>query len=153
MKNKCFLSSFVHAVEGFFVACRNEKNLRFHLVIANLICVFAYFFGISHFEWAILIIAIMLVIFAELVNTAIEAAVDTATDKIIPTAKLAKDSSAAAVLFLAVGAVILGIFLFGDIEKITYTLELIFTDAKRLIPCLVLGIADLLFLFGFKKRK
>ncbi len=153
MKNKCFLSSVAHAVEGFLKACRNEKNLRFHLVIANLICVFAYFFGISKIEWAVLMVAIIIVIFAELINTSVEATVDTATDKILPTAKMAKDSAAAAVLFSALGAIVLGVVLFGDIKKITYTLEMIFTDAKKLIPCLVLGIADLFFLFGFKKRK
>ena len=39
--------SFRYAIEGIICAIRSEKHLRFHIMIANLICVFAYFFGIS----------------------------------------------------------------------------------------------------------
>lgn len=146
--------SFYYAFEGFFTAIRYEKNLRFHLVIANLIAVFAYFYGISRMEWALLILCIGAVISAELFNTALERAVDTATSDILPKAKLAKDAAAAAVLIFAIAAVLVGVCLFGDVQRIGETLVHIFTAPKILVPCLILGTADLLFLiFGGKHEK
>ena len=146
--------SFYHALEGFFWAVRNEKNLRFHIVIANLIVVFAYFYGLSAPEWALLILCIGLVISAELFNTGIERAVDTATSEITPLAKAAKDASAGAVLVLAISSLLVGICLFGDAQRIFTTLIHIFTDFKILISCLILGIVDILFLIlGGKNDK
>ena len=145
---------FYHALEGIFTAIRCEAHLRFHIVIANLIAVFAYFYGISKIEWAVLVLCSFAVISAELLNTAIERAVDTATCEIRPDAKLAKDAAAGAVLVLAAASVLVGICLFGNIQKISATLVHIFTSPKILIPCLVLGIGDILFLiFGGKNDK
>lgn len=146
--------SFYYALEGIIASVRSESHLRFHIVIANLIAVFAYFYGITRTEWAVLLICIFAVIAAELFNTAVERAVDTATDEILPPAKLAKDAAAGAVLAAAVGAVCAGICLFGDFEKIKLTLIHIFSSAKILMPCLALGIADVMFLiFGGKNEK
>lgn len=145
---------FYYALEGILAAIKSEAHLRFHIVIANLIAVFAYFYGISRAEWAVLILCSFAVISAELLNTAIERAVDTATCEIKPSAKLAKDASAGAVLVLAIASVLVGICLFGDFDKISATLIHIFTSPKILIPCLILGIIDILFLiFGGKNDK
>lgn len=153
MKNKSFLKSLNHALDGIFNSCREERNLRFHIVIANLICVFAYLYGIDSSKWAILFLAIALVISAELFNTAVEKAVDTATKEHNPNAKLSKDAAAGAVLFSAVMSVIIGVCIFDDTAQITYTLKRIFTEAKILIPCLILGISDGLFLLKFKIKQ
>lgn len=101
-----------------------------------------------------LFLAIAFVIIAELVNTAVENAVDTATSGYAVTAKRAKDAAAGAVLAAAFFAVLVGVVLFGDLGKITYTLALIFTDAGRLVPCLILGLLDVFFIiFGGVKKK
>ncbi len=146
--------SFYYALCGCLWAVRNEKNMRFHIVIANLIVVFAYFYGLSRSEWATLILSVGLVISAELLNTGIEKAVDTATEEIKPLAKVAKDVSAAGVLVMAVASILVGVCLFGNFNRIQATLIHIFTNIKILIPCLVLGIFDILFLiFGGKNDK
>lgn len=143
--------SFRYAIDGIISAVRSEKNLRFHIVIANLICVFAYFYGISKTDWAVLILCIFAVISAELFNTAIERAVDTATRETNYFAKLSKDASAGAVFVLCIGAVFVGVCLFGDFAKIGIALIHIFTNVRNLIPCLLLGILDVVFLvFGGK---
>lgn len=152
MKNKNFIKSLLHAFDGIISALRTERNMRFHFVIANLICIFAAFYGLSKPEWAILIFVIISVMTAELINTAVENAVDTATEEIKTTAKTAKDAAAGGVLLTSVGAVITGIFLFGNPSIIADTLKTIFTDLKILIPCLIIGILDILFLFRFKER-
>ena len=146
--------SFYHAFEGIFNAVRREAHLRFHIMIAVLISIFAYFYKISVMEWAILILTIGAVISAELLNTALEQAVNTATSEILPTAKLAKDAAAGAVLVLAVISLIVGICLFGNGEKILGTLAFIFTTPKVLIPCLLAGAVLLIFvIYGGKNDK
>lgn len=146
--------SFYHALEGIFCAVKKEGHLRFHIMIAVLISIFAYFYGISRFEWAVLLLSICSVIGAELINTAIERAVDTATTEITPSAKFAKDVSAGAVLVFAVFSVLVGICLFGDLAKIASALKQIFTSPKILAPCLILGFALLIFtIWGGKNDK
>ena len=146
--------SFYHALQGIWGAIRSEAHLRFHIMIAVLILVFAYFYGMNSTDWAILILMIGAVISAELFNTALERAVDTATDEIKPSAKLAKDSAAGAVLVLAAASVFVGICLFGHIERILTTLKLIFTTAKILIPCLLTGLLGVIFvIYGGKDGK
>lgn len=145
MKNSNFFVSVKHATDGFFYALKCERNLRFHIAIANLISLFAIFFKISRTQWAILALAIAFVISAELFNTAIENAVDTATKKVCDSARYAKDTAAAAVLISAVFAIIVGIFIFGDFQKIKNTLILIITFAFSGIFEFILLFAILLF--------
>ena len=151
MKNA--INSFKNAVIGIYSALRSERNLRFHFSIANLIVIFAYFFGISKCEWAVLVLSIAGVITSELINTGIENAVDTATDQYSETAKLAKDASAGAVLVFAAFSVIIGFILFFDIGRIFKTLEYIFKNPIILVPCLLIGILDVLFIFFGGKKK
>ena len=152
-KNKSFLKSFKYAVCGLIMPFGKERNLRVHFAFANLIIIFAYFFRITSCEWAVLFLAIGLVMACELINTAVENAVDTATTEISHTAKMAKDAAAGAVLFAAITAVIIGFCLFFDTEKIVNTLTYIFITPKVLIPCLLVGIFDVLFIiFGKSKH-
>ena len=147
MKNKSFMKSVYHAVCGFFNALKRERNLRIHVCIGNLICYFAYFFKISRAEWAILLSVIGIVITAELLNSAVEKAVDTATHEICADAMHAKDFAAAATLISALFAIFTGIALFGDIEKIISALVAIFTSWRALVVLCVILIIDLGIMF------
>lgn len=153
-KNANFLGSLRCAWAGIWRAVRTERNLRFHLCIANLICVFAWFFGISRAEWGLLFLAIAFMVVAELFNTAIEQAADAATEEYSSHVKMAKDVAAGGVLTAAVTALFVGCILFLDLEKITYTLAHIFMNWGILLPCLLLGAADVLFLiFGGERNQ
>ena len=153
-KNKNFIKSLKCAVSGVLKPFRTEANLRFHFMIANLIVIFAYAFGITKTEWAILIITIFSVIIAELINTSVENAVDTATEEYKETAKAAKDIAAGAVLLSAVCSLIIGFILFFNPEKIKAALILIFTTPKLFVLSFVLFAVDILFLiFGGEKKK
>ncbi len=59
--------------------------------------------------WAIVFVAIALVVVAELLNSAIESVVDLVSPEDHPLAKRAKDVAAAAVLVAAAGAVAAGV--------------------------------------------
>ena len=109
---KKFLNSFTYPIKGLRYAYRNEQNLTFDVGMAVLVTVFGFIFKLNKYEWAIVVLTIGLVIACELINTAIEATVDLVTEEYHPLAKVAKDTSAAAVFVFAVVAVIVGLIIF-----------------------------------------
>ena len=68
----------------------------------------ALFLRVSPIEFALLALSILFVLFAELINTAVEAVVDLVSPGFHPLAKIAKDTAAGAVLVAACGAGIMG---------------------------------------------
>lgn len=78
-----------------------------------LVIVCGFTFKISTTEWLICILLFGFVITLELMNTAIETAIDICKPEINPKAKLAKDTAAGAVLVVAIVAVVVGIIIFG----------------------------------------
>ena len=112
MKNKTFRESLRHAIDGIKLLIREEKNMRVHLVMTILVIVCAVLFGLTTAEKAIVISLCGLVICAELINTAIENAVDMSTAVFNMYAKRAKDCAAGAVLVISIGAAIAGLIIF-----------------------------------------
>ncbi len=108
MKPTSWLESLNCAIEGIIWAAKSERHVRYHFVAALAVVFLALFFKISALEFFLLVLAAVLVIFAELMNTAIEAVVDLVTEDYHELAKRAKDVAAGAVLVTSVGAVILG---------------------------------------------
>lgn len=104
--------SFYFAAEGIKTAFKKEPNFRLHLIIAAAVLVTAAFLRFTGLEWLILAFTIFFVLILELINTALEAIVDLISPEIKPTAKLAKDVSAAAVFLAALAAFIVGLILF-----------------------------------------
>ena len=86
--------------------------MKIHIIMAILVVILGVFFKITKIEWIICIFAIVIVIAAELFNTAIETVVDMITTEKNEKAKIAKDVSAGAVLINAIGASIIGITIF-----------------------------------------
>jgi len=109
---KKFLLSFTYPIKGLKYAYRNEQNLAVDLGIALLVVIASFILKVSLIEAAILALTIGLVIGFELLNTAIEATVDLVTEDYHPLAKVAKDTSAAAVFVFAIAAAIVGIIIF-----------------------------------------
>lgn len=72
------------------------------------------FYDITKIELIILSLTIILVVFAELINTAIEVAIDATTNYYHPLAKIAKNISAGAVLLTALNAIFIGYLIFWD---------------------------------------
>lgn len=87
--------------------------MKIHLTMASLAVLCGVIADLSVAEWAILALTIMAVLAMEMVNTAIERVVDLVTQDYHPLAKAAKDIAAGAVLTVSVGALIVGICLFG----------------------------------------
>ncbi|MGO4373899.1 diacylglycerol kinase family protein [Paenibacillus sp. MCAF20] len=108
-----FLHSLSVANAGIRFAIRTQLHMRIHLIAAALACGIGLLVSLPRGDWAILILTIALVISAEMVNTAIEQAVNLASPDIHPIAKAAKDVAAGAVLLAAIAAVVIGLLLLG----------------------------------------
>lgn len=111
-RNSSLFSSFRCAFQGIAACVRQERNMKIHLCAAATATVLGFVLRISANEWLVLLILFALVMGAELMNTAIEAAVDLACPQKHPTAKLAKDAAAGAVLVCAIFAAIAGVVIF-----------------------------------------
>src|SRR4029079_11013499 len=93
-RSRAVLESFNFAFEGVVHVLRTERNLRLHFLIAAGVMIAAVAFDVTRFELIALLLSISFVLIAEMLNSAIEAAVDLATDSLHPLAKLAKDVAA-----------------------------------------------------------
>ena len=94
------------------MAKKRGLPLIYLIGMALVVVIFGFLFKVNKYEWAILVLTIGLVISCELINTAIEAVVDLVTEEYHPLAKVAKDTSAAAVLVFAIVAIIVGLIIF-----------------------------------------
>lgn len=108
-----FIRSFGYAIEGFRTAVATERNIKVQLLVGVLAVVAGVALRIDALSWVLVLLCIGLVLFAELVNTSIEAIVDLATQDLHPLAKRAKDIAAASVFTLSITAAVVGIIVFA----------------------------------------
>lgn len=108
-----FIRSFGYAIEGFRTAVATERNIKVQLLVGVLAVVAGVVLRIDALSWVLVLLCIGLVLFAELVNTSIEAIVDLATQDFHPLAKRAKDIAAASVFTLSITAAVVGIIVFA----------------------------------------
>lgn len=109
---KKLINSFTYPIKGLKYAYRNEQNLTVDVGISILVLIASFILKLELTEWLVVIFTIGAVLSLELVNTAIEATVDLVTEEYHPLAKVAKDTSAAAVFIIAIVALIIGLIIF-----------------------------------------
>lgn len=109
MKNRGMRQRFGFAWAGIAEAWRNERSFRIQTVFAIALPAVLLLLRVSAVWWALCVIIALLVLAAELFNTALESLIDHLHPEIHPAIKTAKDCAAGAVLVLSAGAVIVGI--------------------------------------------
>ena len=113
-KSQGFNNTFKNARKGFRLVFKSEMNIRVHLIIAILVLISAYFLGFDYMEYCMLLVAIALVIISEIINTAIEFALDSIYhNRYSKMVGMAKDISAGAVMFASFISAFIGIILFS----------------------------------------
>lgn len=113
-KSQGFNNTFRNARKGFNLAVRSEVNIRIHVVVALIVLLSAWYLKFSAVEFCIVLIAIALVICSEMLNTAIEFALDSIYhNRYSRMVGMAKDISAGAVMFATVISILIGVVLFG----------------------------------------
>ena len=112
-KNRTLVASMEFAITGIITAFKEERNMRKHMISAILAIIAGTVFRISVTEWLFLLLATFLVITFEIINSAIENAVDLASNyHFSMLAKNAKDMAAGAVLIISGYAVLTGLIIF-----------------------------------------
>lgn len=104
--------SFTHAGRGIRIFIASTHNAWIHLVISAMVIVLGIVFGVSVTEWALLVLAMGLVLVAEAINTAIEVDIDLTSPDVHPHAKDTKDVAAGAVLLAVLAASSLAAIIF-----------------------------------------
>jgi diacylglycerol kinase (ATP) len=112
-RSPTIFDSFNYAFEGLIHVLRTQRNMRVHFAVAVIVLVVAIAVGVTKIELIALLIAITFVLVAEMINTAVEGAIDVATSSFDPMAKLAKDIAAGAVLLATINAVAVGYLVFS----------------------------------------
>ena len=118
MKNRNWLQSFGHAIDGICKTAKSERNFRIQLFFAILAVIACIVFRVELWQIGLVTVGIFFVLIMELVNTAIEALTDLSCDgKIHPLAKTAKDAAAGAVLLASVFAIVVAVIVAIDVIK------------------------------------
>lgn len=152
---KSLIKSFGYAFSGVFEALRYERNMRIHFVCMIYMYSFLFvydFFEITRTQLAVIFLANMAVVAAELINTAVERTVDLASEEYTKNGKIAKDTAAGAVLVCAIFAVATGIAILGQPEAFSQML-LYYREKPVMLVVFILSIIPAtVFIFkGFSK--
>lgn len=107
-----FFRSFKFSLQGLAYAYRYEQSMWIHAIGTIFTVTLGIIFKIKLVEWAIVFIALGVILASELINTAIEAAVDLVTLDIHPLAKIAKDCGSAATFVLTLVSIVICLFVF-----------------------------------------
>lgn len=104
--------SFRHARRGLIHTLLFHQNLRIHLAVAVTAVALGILFKIPALEWVAILVAIFLVLVAEIVNTALEEIINLVKEEHHERARIAKDVSAGMVLLATIFAVLIGAIVF-----------------------------------------
>jgi diacylglycerol kinase len=105
--------SFIYAFRGLVKVVKEEQNFQIQLTVAIVVFIAAVWLKISTTEWLVLMGIILLVLLMELVNSAVERVTDLFKPRISTYVKEIKDIMAAAVLLASLGAIVVGVIIFG----------------------------------------
>lgn len=131
MKNDNFFEAWGNATNGIIYSATTQRNIRIQLVLAVIVMVLSLFYGLNTAEFLCLLFAVFMVIFAELINTAIETVVDLFVDVYHPKAKISKDVAAGAVVLAACNALVVGYFIFFKEENLKAVSDSIFNNMVK----------------------
>ena len=109
---RTFKSSVKNCLDGISYVTKSEKNFKREIVLGIIALLLSYILKIDKIEFIIVLTMICLVLTTEIINTAIERAVDLVTKEYHELARIAKDVSAGSVLVTSIFALIIGIIIF-----------------------------------------
>jgi diacylglycerol kinase (ATP) len=101
--------AFFYSIDGLAAAFKHEAAFRLEVYLAIILIPLVFFFELLAFERVLLISTVLLVLVIELINSAIEAAIDRISEEKHELSKRAKDVGSAAVLVSVINAVVVWI--------------------------------------------
>lgn len=152
MRNRRLLDSFGFALSGLKYCIKTQRNMRIHSVAAIAVIIISLFSKLNRTDIIMLAFAISLVLICEMINTAIEKAIDLYTDQYHPLAKISKDVAAGAVFLAALNALVIGYLVFFN-RAITTTEVIISKIIKSELHITTLTIIGTLILVVLIKMR
>lgn len=107
------LASFRYAFRGLKQVFSTERNAKIHLLSALLALLASLILHIAITQLLFVLIAITMVFFAEIINTALEKTLDVLSKENNQVVRQVKDMTAAGVLVTAAGAILVAVLVFG----------------------------------------
>lgn len=101
-------NSMGYAWSGLVCFFRSETHATIHFLVAVMVVGLAWMLSVSRMEWVSLLLAIALVVLAEILNTALEKIADFVQPEKDARIKIIKDLAAAGVLWCVIIAVVIG---------------------------------------------
>lgn len=126
--NHNFIEACNNAVNGIVYAATTQSNIKKQLIIGVIVMVLSLFYNFTTAEFLCLTFAVFFVIFAEMINTAVETVVDLYVDTYHPKAKIAKDVAAGAVVLAACNDIVVAYFLFFRETELTKMGQSVFSQ-------------------------
>lgn len=148
-----FGRGFVYAWNGIRAAVWEERNFRFHLCAAVYVYAAAGLAGLDNIGFALLSLCVFLVLAMELMNSAVERAVDKPDTTHWWSAGAAKDMAAGAVMITALGAICVAVCLFGNRAAITAIWDGVTASPLTILLWLASLVLSYLFTFRYGKKK
>jgi len=106
--------AFHYAFAGWWYVIRTQRNAWIHALVSLAVIAMSMWLRLSTQDWAIITLTIAMVWIAEILNTALEAVVDLASNhEHHELARVGKDVGAAAVLIAALASVVVGLLVLG----------------------------------------
>ena len=102
-----FIASVGYAWNGLIHTVVHQRNMRMHIISAVLVGLVGSGIPLGLAEEVTLIFCVLLVLFAEMLNSALEQLVDLAIQQFDEKARLTKDAAAGGVLVLAIGTTVI----------------------------------------------
>jgi diacylglycerol kinase (ATP) len=103
------INSFKFASKGLKATWREEQSFRMEIFISVIVLIFIFYFEFSYVEVALSVFGIVIVLLAEIVNTAIEDVCNKIEPNHDPAIGKIKDIMAGFVLVSCIGAGIVGL--------------------------------------------
>jgi diacylglycerol kinase len=104
--------SFKNAIAGLFWVIKTQRNFTIQLFLSFLSVVGGFYFQITYEEFLVIGVLITVGLAIEIINTAIEEAIDAIHKDWQETIKIAKDAAAAAMLVFSIGSFIIACIIF-----------------------------------------
>lgn len=148
-----FGRGFVYALNGIRAAIQEERNFRFHLCAAVYAYAAAFLAGLDAVGYALLALCVFAVMAMELMNSAIERAVDKPDTEHWWSAGAAKDMAAGGVLITAIGALCVGVCLFANEHALKAIWRGVTTSPLTILLWIASLVAAYLFTFRYGNTK
>ena len=111
-KKRTFIDSVKNCLDGINYTITHENNFKREMILGIIVVILSAVLKISILEWVIVLLLINFVLVCELINTALEKAVDLYTKEFNQTAKIVKDVASATVLVMSIFSAIIGAIIF-----------------------------------------